>query len=175
MIHDQLKAVTARMPCKTIPINGHDYLRRYYAGTQRSGRDVWLHEFLSADGERHLHNHPFTARSIILSGGYTEELPGYQEDHQPNPVAGVIVRVLEAGQVPETADIGRHMAAADHWHRIARVRPHTWTMMIVEPHRLPHWYFRDDDGTTVQMDSSPRDWWLAYPTRDNLQPSWPQV
>ena len=84
-MHDILTAVTATRPCKTIQINGQDYLRRYYVGTQVAGNDVWLHEFLSSDGERHLHSHPFTARSIILMGGYTEELPGYTEKHKPNP------------------------------------------------------------------------------------------
>ncbi len=43
---------------------------------------IRLHNICVEDGDRHLHDHPWNARTIILRGGYLEErepMPGY--DH----------------------------------------------------------------------------------------------
>ena len=37
---------------------------------------VRVHLIKQPDGDRHLHDHPWNARSIILSGGYVEQRPG---------------------------------------------------------------------------------------------------
>lgn len=71
-INQKLLDITESMPCKQIDVNG-PYLQRYWAGKSDRG-DYWLHRYLSADGDRHLHNHPWTGRSIVLSGAVTEEL-----------------------------------------------------------------------------------------------------
>jgi len=92
-VNELLMRLTAAMPMKQINLDkflneSHQlgstkvtetvcvqtpYLQRYFAGTFRDGSDLWLHRFLSADGDRHLHSHPFEFESIILHGGYTEE------------------------------------------------------------------------------------------------------
>lgn len=69
---DQLHTLTATLPMKQIDIDGQPYLRRYHAARLGDGSDVWLHHFLSSDGDRHLHNHPWEALAIVLHGGYTE-------------------------------------------------------------------------------------------------------
>lgn len=37
---------------------------------------VRVHLIKQPDGDRHLHDHPWNARTIILSGGYVEQRPG---------------------------------------------------------------------------------------------------
>lgn len=59
------------------------YMERWWLfnGFDQPGYVDWLpsirmHHILRADAERHLHDHPWNARTIILSGCYCEELPG---------------------------------------------------------------------------------------------------
>ncbi len=63
------------------------YMRRWWlfnpyehhAGLRRFGwfpLSVRIHHILRADQDRHLHDHPWNARSIILVGGYAEEREG---------------------------------------------------------------------------------------------------
>lgn len=138
MIHKLLMRLTRRRPMKTIEVMGMPYLERYYMGGC-FGYQVWLHRFLSADGERHLHTHPWTATSIVLSGWYWEECPrGSYERREP---------------------WSRLRIAPSRLHRIQSVRRNTWTLMIVSPGRLPFWEFVDDEGNTVLMKTSPEDWW----------------
>lgn len=131
-----LMRLTRKRPMKTIEING-PYLERYYMGTV-FGRQLWLHRFLSSDGERHLHNHPWNATSIVLAGGYLEELVGDCR-YRLRWSAGKITM--------------------ERLHRISSVDPGTWTLMIVEPGRIPWWDFVDHDGKRVAMRTSPEDWW----------------
>ena len=68
---------------------------------------------------------------------------------------------------PETVavgPIGRPITVFD-WHRIARVAPETWTAFIVEPARLPMWYFKDDMGRLESVAASDRKWWLTAGNR----------
>lgn len=142
--HEILMTITATMPMKTIPVNGHDYLQRYYVGTAPDGTDHWLHRFLRADSERHLHSHPFTARSTILTGCYLEQTP--------------------KGEIMRRAGDENHITP-ETLHRIIDVQPNTWTLMKVRPERLPDWYFIDDNGNKEYRKSSPREWWKEYGPR----------
>ena len=165
--HDTLMALTAAMPMKQIDIDGKPYLQRYFAGTFANDHDLWLHRFLSCDGERHLHCHPFEARTIILTGGYTEETPEGMFERYAEPAGlGLIERRLQRGlsMWPAPLEWGRPITVFD-WHRIASVRPDTWTAFIVGPQRLPAWYFRDDDGDLDVRLASPRDWWKNHGPR----------
>src|SRR5690606_22814863 len=62
-----------RIPDDSKPGALKPYLHRYYAGTFRDGKDLWLHNFKSSDSERHLHSHPFDFSTVMLCGGYDEE------------------------------------------------------------------------------------------------------
>jgi len=155
------------------------YIQRYYAGTFRDGSDLWLHRFLSAEGDRHLHSHPFEFESIILHGGYTEEfidIDGSKKTREslPSPdskLPELIDEVFIYGLGMYSATFLSMARGANQsldvydWHRIASVLPETWTAVIVNPKRLPKWFFKDDDGELSDKLSSPRDWWKDYKVR----------
>jgi hypothetical protein len=163
----RLHQITATMPCKTIQVHGADYLRRYYAGTFKDGSDLWLHEFLSCDGDSHLHSHPFNARSVILHGWYDEETPEGAFRRTPTAAARVIYDALRVGvSCVAVGSLGRPVTVFD-WHRIAVVAPETWTAFIVEPRRLPFWYFRNDSGELEPVGASPREWHRQCGIRQN--------
>jgi len=159
-------------------IDSKPYLQRYYAGTFRDGSDLWLHRFLSSDGDRHLHNHGFEFETVMLNGGYVEEFinnQGLQAVRETLPdQESDLPRLLEEfllalGKIDSRsfAAYGGSCRAVDlyDWHRIASVLPETWTAVIVKSKRLPKWFFKDDDGHLEDKVSSPRDWWKDYKVR----------
>lgn len=63
-------------PDFVIEKNGEVYLERWYLRPRsKAGPNVYLHHVLKSDQDRHLHNHPWDNTSIILEGGYWEEIP----------------------------------------------------------------------------------------------------
>lgn len=104
--------------------NGLDvYMRRYWLFNPYKdslNRDVpdyrprWpsirLHYILRGDADRHLHDHPWCARTIILRGGYVEER--YQRDFYDREAG--YTGPLQVGEL----------------HRIAHVEPGTLTLFI---------------------------------------------
>ena len=147
--HESMMTLTAEMPMKEIVINGEVYLQRYFAHQLADGTQVWYHRFLRNDAERHLHNHPWSARSTILVGRYVEERKvGNRVEHS-------------LWDVPLINPI-----RVDTLHRIIEVEPNTWTMMIVSPGRLPTWHFIEEDGTKTEMPTSPFEWSKDFKARD---------
>lgn len=203
--HKKMLELTAKMPMKQIEIPTGEYtytptsdiselmepvmkpyLHRYYAGTFKDGKDLWLHNFKCSDSERHLHSHPFEFETIMLCGNYVEEyrrgldgeiITRYTSPCEWRSLDGSIERLLQklASPIKEAAPLSAIMIgmAADHrsvdlfdWHRITRADVDTWTAVIVGPDRLPAWFFMDDDtGATEHRNSSPRDWWKQYGCR----------
>jgi len=158
------------------------YLQRYYAGTFRDGSDLWLHRFLSNDGDRHLHSHPFEFQSVMLCGGYTEEFIDHEGRKKtrktlPNPSSQLPALLEEfligmSSSFPPMSHVFLSLARGSQndidvydWHRIAAVNDDTWTAVIVKPRRLPKWFFKDDNGDISDMRGSSRDWWKNYKTR----------
>jgi len=154
------------------------YLQRYYAGTFRDDVDLWLHRFLSNDGDRHLHSHPFNFTTIMLNGGYTEEFikrDGSQDFRitLPDPESGLpelleemlkSIGSLRSYTFNEYANHGRSIDVFD-WHRIAAVNDETWTAVLVNKSRLPKWFFKDERGDLTDVKSSDRNWWKDYKVR----------
>lgn len=192
-INQKLLALTANMPCKQInlpeahhcPDRGFiniekPYLQRFYAGTFRDNKDLWLHRFLSGDSDRHLHSHPFNFQSIILHGGYAEEkIDRVSKEKVITHYSAIDVNIDAFCRVVERMnhgieearpwayhinETGRHIDVFD-WHRIESVQPETWTALIVDADRLPFWFFVNDDGEFQQQPSSPRDWWKSFGKR----------
>ena len=204
-MNELLLRLTANMPMKQInlepnqwnvnkvPIGGQiissqgtpvirSYLQRYYAGTFRDGSDLWLHRFLSNDGDRHVHSHPFEFQTVMLCGGYTEEFITHDgsKDHRislPNP-SSQLPELLEEflrgmnSNFPPPSHVFLSLARGANqsldvydWHRIAAVNDETWTAVIVNPKRLPKWFFKNDDGELIDMRASERDWWKGYKIR----------
>lgn len=156
MTPKQLLELTANLPCKQIEVNGQPYLQRYFLGEDANGQ-AWLHRFMRADSERHLHTHPWTGTSMILCGRYTEQL---RPVGAPNSGEQDRIRYLSAGDVnqitPQTT------------HRIVDVEPETWTILHIRPKREPTWSFVADDGALTHVPSSPYEWHEGLPTRDQL-------
>ena len=159
------------------------YLQRYYAGTTRDNKDIWLHRFLSSDSERHLHQHPFNCTSIMIAGCYHEEkICRHTKDHQVE---------ITTPERPDFDKLSRAVGLLGHgifdarpvsanflqvspqhksigvfdWHRITYADPETWTLLIVDPDRLPFWFFAEDGGQFKQEEASPRDWWNKFKPR----------
>jgi hypothetical protein len=148
-MHELLMLATAKMPMKAIDVNG-PYLQRYFWKENEDGSQMWLHRFLRDDTERHLHSHPGTALSTILTGSYVEETPD----------------CLNTYWVGEFNVLSR-----DKWHRIISIEPNTWTLMHVQKDWLEaeDWYFRDHYGNQTRMPSSPADWWKDCSPRSSIE------
>jgi hypothetical protein len=93
LTHEHMMRATAEMPMKLIRVNDEPYLERYYAGRFSDGYDLWLHHFVSADADRHVHSHPFVFFTVMLLGSYTEDL-GDNEVRITTP-AGIIDWTLD--------------------------------------------------------------------------------
>lgn len=143
----------AGRPCRVIPSGGAPYMIRVYLGHWRGWR-LYLHRFLTPDGERWLHDHPFSGLGVVLSGGYVEEvLPALGADPR-----GFLRRWF-------------NWIPARKFHRISSVQPDTWTLFLHGPHRK-QWGFLQtidtDDGLVAawmyhnpfdKKDSDGAHWW----------------
>lgn len=76
---------------------------------------IRLHHIARPDLDRHVHDHPFDFRTLILSGGYMEQ-----------DACGA-VRNLVKGHT--------YHSRAERFHRILVVKPETLTLFIVGPRR----------------------------------------
>lgn len=100
--------------------DGSVYLRRWYlVSTPWFG--VYLHHIVQPDPDRDLHDHPWDFVSVVLRGGYTEELPRCRTRHWP---AGTM-----------------HRMRAEDMHRICYGAPSTWTLLLVGRRRR-EWGFQ---------------------------------
>ena len=77
-------------------------------GSFSSRNSLLLHHFLKPDDDSHLHNHPWTGRSTILSGGYIEEtMEGLKK-----------VKPLDSNCI-----------TADKYHRVKSIENNTWSLV----------------------------------------------
>lgn len=119
---------------RLIRINGEPYLERYSLVRARRWFpfEIYLHRFLSADGDRELHTHPWRwACGIPLCGGYIEErLAAWCVD----PLRRIEHRLVRVGTINRITGLD--------FHRIEQVWPDTWTLFIHHRDRHP-WGFLD--------------------------------
>lgn len=164
MIRRFLFRVCGDRPCRLISILDEPYLERYYVG-RILGVQFYLHRFVSADGDREVHDHPWRwSAALVLAGGYVEERMrwldmdmGWQSYFR-RLFPGCLNRFS-----PRT------------FHQIVTVKPETWTLFM-HGHRVKKWGFlrRDESGVryhqphTVGTD----DWWRRAPLgrETNRQP-----
>jgi hypothetical protein len=154
----------------------YGYIQRYYAGkfvNQIGECDLWFHRFLSGDGDEHLHWHPMNMRSSVLCGSYREEYlcDGeklerviYPGDASRNFLINLCAKASLNHPLRKIPDRTRRIGMHD-IHRIAEVEPGTWSMLLVDPERVPVWGFIDDDGEIETRPTSGRDWWKNYKPR----------
>lgn len=93
-IADWLIARSQRTPYFDIVKDGRTYMHRWwlfnpYNHETRKPRWRWLpfsirvHHIVKPDDDLHLHDHPWNARTIILRGGYLEEIPAGIDGRHP--------------------------------------------------------------------------------------------
>lgn len=123
MINKLLYRLTAGLPCNLIKINGAPYLERYYVGSLL-GVTFYLHRFVSCDGERHLHNHPWESSvAVVLAGSYLEQIATDICPHAgPSGFLVELRRVRWFNRIP-----------GNKFHRIVSVAPGTWTLFCHSP------------------------------------------
>lgn len=127
-----------------IGMAGELYMERFWLfnpyppGGQSGADQPWwkfpisirLHHICLPDPDRHLHDHPWNARTVILRGGYSEvrpfELPFVLSRIGIPPPEGAL-HVRAAG---DTVAIG-----FGEYHRIVSVQPDTWTLFITGRYR----------------------------------------
>lgn len=81
---------------------------------------IRVHNIRREDGDRHLHSHPWNARTVILKGHYIER--------RRMPDGTEKLNLMRPGS---TARLG-----VDDWHRIVEVGPDgAWTLFISGPYR----------------------------------------
>lgn len=119
--------LTARLPAKSIDLNGRYYIERYHVLTV--GRlTILLHRYFGADGDRQQHDHPHRlSLGIPLIGGYTDER--------------LLALSPKSGAITKRVNIRPWRWNLMHWgrfHRIAAVKPGTWTLFITW-HRCKFW------------------------------------
>jgi len=99
---------------------------------------IKVHNIRLPDGDRALHDHPWRFTSIILKGGYTEEIP-----MDPGQGYGLWnTEFIRRGR------FSRHTVQAAGLHRIHWVDPDTWTLVFTRGHERV-WGFSPDAGQWI--------------------------
>lgn len=94
---------------------------------------IWLHRLGEPDRDRHLHDHPRPFVSLVLRGGYVEELPW------PSTLSGTC-----GGYTSHVRWL--NIKRATDLHRIVSLdRTPTWTLVFCGPLRR-RWGFVTEDG-----------------------------
>lgn len=102
---------------------------------------VRIHHIKRADSERHMHDHPWNARTIILQGGYTEHRAAEGAERLKileQSLAGVVsqtpVNKIEAYYVIERRPGHTATLGFEQYHRITEVSDRgAWTLFISGP------------------------------------------
>ena len=98
---------------------GKPYIERYEMG-KLFDTTVILHQYLGADGDRKLHNHPWSwCVGIPLVGGYLEERLVHL-----CPFTGPQIKLRHIWRFRP------NVIHSTDFHRIARVTPGTWTLFV---------------------------------------------
>lgn len=119
--------------------DGTPYMRRYYL-IKNEWLRVYVHEILRSDEDPELHDHPWDFTTVLLSGGYVEEVP--LNEHS-NWQAGETKKV----QWPRFSVI-RHKA--EDFHRLELEKP-VWTLFIAGNNRRG-WGFLTKSGWKYHRD-----------------------
>lgn len=145
-VRRECERIASTLPVHVIPPDTDDvYLKRYGVADLGDGGHVYLHHILRSDAERRAcHSHPWSARAMILAGGYEEER------RASSLVAGYHVK--RNAYYP--GDI--NVIEPDTFHRIDLFGDvSAWTILITSPKIAraegePSWSFWDrDTGLTT--------------------------
>jgi len=128
MINCILYFISGFFPCRIIMVNDKPYLERYFITDK-----IFIHRFLSSDGDRHVHDHPwYWAFSIILTGKYHEELLDNEQESCK----------------------WFNFISSTHMHRITWIKPNTWTLFVTSKRTFNGWGFLNNEtGKYIKADS----------------------
>lgn len=112
--------LSGKLPCRLIKSGDAPYLERYYVG-KLLGVTFYLHRFAGADGDRHVHDHPWhRAAAWVLAGGYIEE----RLQHFDLRADGWVCRLRHVKRWRVNIIHGAT------FHRIVRIERETWTLFM---------------------------------------------
>ena len=116
--------------------DGSLYMERWHI--MRRGENscsIRLHHIVTEDQDDHLHDHPFSFWSLVLTGWYLEARPTSRGPCFVFHDNGLIVEETRQTQRPACSLAYRH--ACDR-HKIVAVEPNTWTLVLAGP--LRQWW-----------------------------------
>lgn len=122
-----------RVDC--FPIVGSDgsvFMRRFRLLRTRWG-NLYLHQFLRGDEDRCFHDHPWSFVTLILCGGYSEEMPNGSRWRSPGTLL---------------------YRPATHRHRVECSKP-AWSLVFVRP-KSRAWGFWTKAGWRQWLPGQPR-------------------
>lgn len=134
----------------TLSHDGEPFLQRWGVVTRWGG--FYVHHIAGPDPGMDLHDHPWAFVSIVLRGGYS---------HETASTEAAVTCAKAAEQWPDTCTPGapshRQTGSVTRMgmrvaHRITRVEPNTWTLVLRGPDRRI-WGFYPPSGRVV---------WTAY-------------
>lgn len=145
-----LIARSKRTPYFPIVKDGEVYMDRHwlfnpYDYETRQPKHRWcpvsirVHHILKPDEDRHLHDHPWNARTIILAGDYLEEVPGVMPGSASLPARRS--RQQRTRRAGDTARIGYCQ-----FHRIADVSHGGVHTLFISGRHRGTWGFLVDGG-----------------------------
>lgn len=108
------------LPHRDIQRDGSLYLRRFYLTPRSWRRRLFLHHIVLADPDPYVHDHPWPFRTLVLRGGYNED----------------VMSDCRCCNLPVDWNDGELLAGtgcyrpARYRHRIFYVRPGTWTLVL---------------------------------------------
>lgn len=109
--------------------NGAPFLHRW--GLHLGPVGIFLHSIPARDPGLDLHDHPWPFATLILWGGYTDEVEETRRaverartvaDHPQLPCTPGRARTFRRGSI--------HRGRTHEAHRITSVEPHTWTLVV---------------------------------------------
>jgi hypothetical protein len=141
-------------------------MERYYLG-RLLGITFYLHRFVSSDGDRALHDHPWRfSAGLCLAGGYLEKRLRW---FNPDTGFDCAEKKIHPGRL--------NFIRAATFHQIISTQPETWTLFF-HSQKFKGWGFMERtketnaEGKTqvhpsykADNDSnSHKDWWISAPT-----------
>lgn len=122
--------------------DGKLYMRRWWVIPRLWNLPaIRLHHIVLPDTGRHLHSHPFNFRTIILRGGYSEEVP---ISPWPEELRATVLRYRHKGDTT--------ICGYGQFHRIRLVTyGGVWTLFITWGGKRNDWGFMTEEGY-VQAD-----------------------
>lgn len=121
---------------------------------------IYLHRIFLPDADRHPHDHPWPFLSLVLRGGYVEEL----SELRMTPAQRPKLRTMRRVGMRTHRRWSIHRMPLRRAHRVALIEPGTMTLVLVG-RRSKDWGFW----------TSPTQWvrWDQYDTVDGPEPSVP--